>query len=173
MVFYSFCTANQLSDCSSRMKNTMHRYRMANQLLVLNRVGIGFTILLRLSPHPTVVSLKLITVIPSQILLGIPQTRFRLSGYQESCQWFLAYTTKILISDSDAPLSEGSRCESLIRNPRDIPSSLFSSRTEVVVNHAFISENGDECHIIITFIMFLCANGYLRIRISMNWIEEQ
>ena len=158
---------------SSQWKWSSTISRMANQLLVLDRVGIGFTILLRLSPRPTVASLKLVTVIPSQILLGIPQTRFRLSGSQECCQWILAYTTKILISDSDAPLFEGSRCESLIRNPRDIHSSLFSGRTEVVVRHAFISENGDECHLIITFIMFLCVNEYLRIRISLSWIEKQ
>ena len=40
-------------------------------------------ILLRLSLRLTFVSLKLFTVIPSQILLGIPQTRFRLFGSQE------------------------------------------------------------------------------------------
>ena len=51
---------------------------------------------------------------------------------------------------------------------RDTHSSLFSCRTEVVVRNAFISENDDERHIIITFIKFLGANEYLRIRISIN-----
>ena len=36
---------------------------------------------------------------------------------------------------------------------------------KVVVRHAFIGENDDECHIIITFIMFLGTNEYLGIRI--------
>ena len=44
--------------------------------------------------------------------------------------------------------------------------ALFACRTEVVVRHAFISENDDEHHIIITFIMFLGANEYLRTRMS-------
>ena len=52
-------------------------------------------------------------------------------------------------------------------------SSLLSCRTGVFVRHAFISENGDERHIIITFIMFLCANEYLREEIGMSWIEKQ
>ena len=39
---------------------------------------------------------------------------------------------------------------------------------KVVVRHTFISENGDKRHIIITFIRFLGANGYLRIRIIVN-----
>ena len=30
---------------------------------------------------------------------------------------------------------------------------MFACRTEVVVSHAFMGENGDECHIIITLIM--------------------
>ena len=47
-------------------------------------------------------------------------------------------------------------------------SSLFACRTEVFVRHAFISENDDERHIIITFIMFLCTNGYLREEIGLN-----
>ena len=62
---------------------------------------------------------------------------------------YLAYTTKILLG-----------------NLRDTHSSYVACRTEVVVRHAFIDENGDECHIIITFIMFLCANEYLREEIA-------
>ena len=64
---------------------------------------------------------------------------------------YLAYTTKILLG-----------------NLRDMHSSSVACRTEVVVRHAFISENDDERHIIITFIMFLGANGYLRIGINLN-----
>ena len=44
---------------------------------------------------------------------------------------------------------------------------MIACRTEVVVRHAFIGENGNECHLIITFIMFLCANEYLRIEASV------
>ena len=44
---------------------------------------------------------------------------------------------------------------------------------EVVVRHAFIGENGDECHIIITFIMFLGANEYLGEEIDLSIIEKQ
>ena len=55
-----------------------------------------------------------------------------------------------------------------IRRLRDTNSSLFACRTEVFVRHTFISENGDEHHIIITFIMFLCANEYLREEIGLN-----
>ena len=55
-----------------------------------------------------------------------------------------------------------------IRRLRDMHSSLLSCRTEVFVRHAFISENGDEHHIIITFIMFLCANEYLREEIGLS-----
>ena len=55
-----------------------------------------------------------------------------------------------------------------IRYLRDIHSSLFACRTEVVVRHAFIGENGDECHIIITFIMFLDANEYLGEKIDLS-----
>ena len=40
-------------------------------------------ILLRLSLRLALASFKLVTAIPSQILLGIPQTRFRLSESQE------------------------------------------------------------------------------------------
>ena len=32
------------------------------------------------------------------------------------------------------------------RNPRDTNTLAFAGRTEVFVRHAFISENGDECH---------------------------
>ena len=53
-----------------------------------------------------------------------------------------------------------------IRRLRNMHSSLFVCRTEVFVRHAFISENDDERHIIITFIMFLGANEYLRSGIS-------
>ena len=99
MVLYGFCTANQLSDFSSRMKNTRYSYRMANHLSVSASVGIG-----SIDPfahyhlRPTFAGLKLVTVIPSQILLGIPQTRFRLSGPQEWPPIILAYTTKVLTS---------------------------------------------------------------------------
>ena len=55
-----------------------------------------------------------------------------------------------------------------IRYLRDTHSSLFACRTEVFFRHAFIGENDDERHLIITFIMFLGANGYLRERISLN-----
>ena len=55
----------------------------AIHLSVLDHARIGFTILLRLSLHPAIASFKFVTAIPSQILLGIPQTRFRLSGSQE------------------------------------------------------------------------------------------
>ena len=55
-----------------------------------------------------------------------------------------------------------------IRRLRDTHSSLFACRTEVVVSHAFIGENGDECHIIITFIMFLGANEYLGEEIDLS-----
>ena len=41
MVLYDFCTANQLSNFSSRMKNTRYNYRTANHLSVLTSVGIG------------------------------------------------------------------------------------------------------------------------------------
>ncbi|KAL4374241.1 hypothetical protein AHAS_Ahas05G0162100 [Arachis hypogaea] len=40
MVLDGFCTASQLSDFSSRMKNTRHSYRMANHLSILDRVRI-------------------------------------------------------------------------------------------------------------------------------------
>ena len=82
---YDLCTANQLSDCSSRMKNTMYSYRTANHLSVLTSVRIGPLSFCILSLRPTFMSLKLVIVIPSQILLRIPQTRFRLSGSQECC----------------------------------------------------------------------------------------
>ena len=53
-----------------------------------------------------------------------------------------------------------------IRYLRDIHSSLVACRMEVFVRHVFISKNDDERHIIITFIMFLGTNGYLRGGIS-------
>ena len=120
-------------------------------------------ILLRLSLRPTLASLKLVIIIPSQILLGIPQTRFRLSGSQE----WPSMGSNLYHEDSN--ISDSVPC---IRYLRDTHSSLFACRTEVFVRHAFISENDDERHIIITFIMFLGANGYLRIGISLNWIEK-
>ena len=52
-----------------------------------------------------------------------------------------------------------------IRYLRDTHSSLVACRTEVFVRHAFISENDDERHIIITFIKLKC-NEYLRIGIK-------
>ncbi|QHO02612.1 uncharacterized protein DS421_13g425270 [Arachis hypogaea] len=66
----------------------MRCHRTANHLSVPASVGIGPLSFCTLSLRPTFASLKLVTVIPSQILLGIPQTRFRLSGSQECCQWF-------------------------------------------------------------------------------------
>ena len=116
-------------------------------------------ILLRLSLRPALASLKLVTTIPSQILLGIPQTRFRLSGSQE----WPSMGSNLYHEDSN--ISDSAL---YIRYLRDIHSSLFACRTDVVIRHAFISENDDERHIIITFIMFLGANGYLRIGISLN-----
>ena len=65
----------------------------------------------------------------------------------------------------DSNISDSVPC---IRYLRDTHSSLFACRTEVFVRHAFIGENDDERHIIITFIMFLGANGYLREGISLN-----
>ena len=113
-----FCTANQLSDLSSRMKNTRHSYRKANHLSVPASIGIGPLSFCTLSLRPTFESLKLVTVIPSQILLGIPQIRFRLSRSQECCLLVLAYTTKVLISSSDALLS-GETMWIVIRDPRE------------------------------------------------------
>ena len=95
---YDLCMANQLSDFSSRMKNTMYSYRTANHLSVPTSVRIGPLSFCTLSLRPTFAGLKLVIVIPSQILLRIPQTRFRLSGSQECCQLVLASTTKFLIS---------------------------------------------------------------------------
>ena len=66
----------------------MRCYRTANHLSVLDHVGIGSIDPFASVTRPTLASLKLVTVIPSQILLGIPQTKFRLSGSQEWCQWF-------------------------------------------------------------------------------------
>ena len=63
----------------------------------------------------------------------------------------------------DSNISDSVPC---IRYPRDNIQALFACRTEVVVRHAFISENDDERHIIITFIMILGANEYLRSGIS-------
>ena len=137
----------------------MRCHCMANHLSVLDHTGIGFTILLRLSLRPALASLKLVTAIPSQILLGIPQTRFRLSGSQE----WPSMGSNLYHEDSN--ISDSVPC---IRYLRDTHSSLVACRTEVFVRHAFISENDDERHIIITFIMFLGANEYLRIRISLN-----
>ena len=65
----------------------------------------------------------------------------------------------------DSNISDSVLC---IRYLRDTHSSLFACRTEVFVRHAFISENDDERHIIITFIMFLCANEYLREEIGLS-----
>ena len=67
--------------------------------------------------------------------------------------------------DEDSNISDSVLC---IRYLRDTHSSLFACRTEVFVRHAFIGENDDERQIIITFIMFLGANGYLREGISLN-----
>jgi len=137
----------------------MRYHCMANHLLVLDHTRIGFTILLRLSLRPALASLKLVTAIPSQILLGMPEIRFRLSGSQEwPSMGSNLYHEDSNISDSVLG----------IRYLRDTHSSLFACRTEVFVRHAFISENDDERHIIITFIMFLGANGYLREGISLN-----
>ena len=137
----------------------MHCHCMANHLSVLDHTGIGFTILLRLSLRPALASLKLVRAIPSQILLRIPQTRFRLSGSQE----WPSMGSNLYHEDSN--ISDSVLC---IRYLRDTHSSLFACRTEVFVRHAFISENDDEHHIIITFIMFLGVNGYLREGISLN-----
>ena len=161
------------TSCPLSENSPMRCHCMANHLSVLDHTGIGFTILLRLSLRPALASLKLVTAIPSQILLGIPQTRFRLFGSQEWPPIILAYTTKTLISRNWRLCCQERQSNAWTRNPRDMHSSLFSCRTEVFVRHAFISENGDECHLIITFIMFLCANEYLRIRISLSWIEKQ
>ena len=76
----------------------MRCHRTANHLSVLDHVGIGSIDPFASVTRPTLASLKLVTVIPSQILLRIPQTRFRLSRSQECCQLVLAYTTKVLIS---------------------------------------------------------------------------
>ena len=65
----------------------------------------------------------------------------------------------------DSNISDSVLC---IRYPRDIHSSLFACRMEVFARHAFISKNDDERHIIITFIMFLCANEYLREEIGLS-----
>ena len=74
-------------------------HRTANHLSVLDHVGIGSIDPFASVTRPTIASLKLVTVIPSQILLRIPQTRFRLSGSQEWPPIILAYTTKVLILD--------------------------------------------------------------------------
>ena len=131
----------------------------ANHLEVLDHTGIGFTLLLRLSLCPALASLKFVTAIPSQILLGIPQTRFRLFGSQE---WPSMGSN---LYHEDSIISDSVPC---IRYLRDTHSISSSCRTEVVVRHAFIGENGDERHIIISFIMFLGVNEYLRIGISLN-----
>ena len=94
---YDLCTANQMSDFSSQMKNTRSSYRTANHLSVPTCVGIGPLSFCTLSLRPTFAGLKLITVIHSRILLRIPQTRFRRSGSQEWPPIILAYTTKTLI----------------------------------------------------------------------------
>ena len=113
----------------------MHCHRTANHLSVPTSVGIGPLSFCTMSLRSTFASLKLVTVIPSQILLRIPQTRFRLSESQECCQLVLAYTTKILTSGLGP----------WIRNPRDTHSScrpmttLSSDRTGVVVRHVFIN----------------------------------
>ncbi|QHN77370.1 ARM REPEAT PROTEIN INTERACTING WITH [Arachis hypogaea] len=156
------CWASPLSMATSRplCENGPMRYHcMANHLSVLDHTGIGFTILLRLSLRPALASLKLVTAIPSQILLGIPQTRFRLFGSRE---WPSMGSN---LCHEDSNISDSVPC---IRYLKDIHSISSSCRTKVVVRHAFIGENGDERHIIITFIMFLGANEYLRIGISLN-----
>ena len=137
----------------------MRCHCMANHLEVLDHTGIGFTTLLRLSLRPALASLKLVTAIPSRILLGIPQTRFRLSGSQK----WPSMGSNLYHEDSNILDSVP-----YIRYLRDTHSSLVACRTEVFARHAFISENDDERHIIITFIMFLGANEYLRIGISLN-----
>ena len=65
----------------------------------------------------------------------------------------------------DSNISDSVPC---IRYLRDTHSSLLSCRTEVFVRHVFISENDDERHKIVTFIMFLGANEYHRSGISLN-----
>ena len=86
---------------------------------------------MRLSLRPALASLKLVTAIPSQILLEIPQTRFRLS---ESQEW----------PPIDSSLyHEGSN---LRLETQEIRIQAIASRTEVVVRHMFIGENDDECH---------------------------
>ncbi|QHN96301.1 2,3-bisphosphoglycerate-dependent phosphoglycerate mutase [Arachis hypogaea] len=106
----------------------MYSYRTANHLSVPTSVEIGPLSFYTLSLRPTFAGLKLVTVIPSQILLGIPQTRFRLSGSQECCQLVLAYTTKVLTSGLGP----------WIRDPRDTHSScrpmtmLSSDRIETM-----------------------------------------
>ena len=137
----------------------MHCHRTANYLSVLDHVGIGSIDPFASVTRPTIVSLKLVTAIPSQILLRIPQTRFRLFGSQE----WPSMGSNLYHEDSN--ISDSVLC---IRYLRDIHSISSSCRTKVVVRHAFIGENGDERHIIITFIMFLGANGYLREGISLN-----
>ena len=101
MVLYGFCTANQLSNFSYRMKNTMHRYRMANQLLVLDHVGIGY-----IDPFAFVIT-------PSNREFEARHNHSILESYSEyhrqgfdfpdPQEWppsVLAYTTKILIKEA-------------------------------------------------------------------------
>ena len=77
----------------------MRCHRTANHLSVLDHAGIGSIDPFASVTRPTIASLKLVTVIPSQILLEIPQTRFRLFGSQEWLPIILAYTTKVPILD--------------------------------------------------------------------------
>ena len=135
----------------------MRCHRTANHLSVLDHVGIESIDPFVSITRPSLASLKLVTAIPSQILLRISQTRFRLSRSQE----WPSMGSNLYHEDSN--ISDSVLC---IRYLRDTHSSLFACRTEVFVRHAFISENDDERHIIITFIMFLGANGYLRSGIS-------
>ena len=155
---YDLCTANQLSDFSSRMTNTRYSYRMANHLSVLTSVGIGslypFTHC-HCAQHSWVRS-------SSQSSLPRSYSKYHRQGLDFSDLKNTVNNSSLYHEDSDL----------LEWRLRDMHSSLFSCRTEVVVRHMLISENGDECHIITTFIMFLCADEYLRTRISLNWIEK-
>ena len=134
---YDLCTANQLLDFSSRMKNTMYSYRTANHLSVSTSVGIGPLSFCTLSLRPTFSGLKLVTVIPFQILLRIPQTRFRFSGSQECCQLVLASTMKVLISRTQS-VDQKPKRYALKLSPNDYVEHHVDRF--VVVRHAILAK---------------------------------